>query len=89
VSVAGSFAALQGGKAGVEQWRETFAGRGWHEASAYAADGHDGTAFAFSSGGVICLFRGEWDGGDDTNPSPPRDDAYRAWCGCAAGGGGA
>jgi hypothetical protein len=53
-----------------------------------AADGPDGTAFAYVSGGVFCLVQGQWDGGDDTDPDAPRDDAYKGWGGCAAIAGG-
>jgi len=83
VSVAGSFASLRGGKDVVERWRETFVRRGWQEELTYSADGPDGTAFALVSGGVICLFRGQWDGGDDTRPETPRADGYRGSCRCA------
>ena len=84
ISVAGSFAALLGGKDVFDLWRDAFAARGWQEQPEYAADGPDGTAFAFASRGVLCLFQGRWDGGDDAEPDAPRDDAYRGSASCAA-----
>lgn len=86
IKVTGSFAALQGGEVVFEHWRKGLTDRGWQEQPEYTADGPDGTAFAFASRGVICLFQGRWDGGDDAEPDAPRDDSYRGSASCAASG---
>ncbi len=41
--------------------RDTLTGLGWKEDFTYAADGPDGTSFAFRSGPVLCLFNASWD----------------------------
>lgn len=56
--------------------REKFAGSSWTEDYAYAADGPDGSAFAFRNGPVLCVFRAHWDGGDDSDPTYVPDDRY-------------
>lgn len=83
VSVAGSFTALHGGNDVFKAWHDAFVARGWREELTYSADGPDGTAFAFVSSGVLCLFRGAWDGGDDAAPAATRDDTYRGSGSCA------
>ncbi len=88
VSVTGSWAALADGRNPFESWREALEKQGWHPDLRHDADGPDGTAFAYVSGGVICLFKGEWDGGDDEQPDAPRDDAYKGRGSCAAIGAG-
>jgi hypothetical protein len=44
----------------------------------------DGTSFAYLRDGVICMFQGRWDGGDDTDPSVKPDDEYKGAGQCAA-----
>lgn len=56
--------------------RERFARLGWSEDYEYAADGPDGSAFAFRNGSVLCVFWAHWDGGDDNDPSYVPDDRY-------------
>jgi len=77
VSLVGSTAALGGSPNPIEVLREEFAARGWQEEVNHSADGPDGTSFAFVRDGVICLFQGRWDGGDDTDPSIKPDDAFK------------
>jgi len=84
VSLVGSNAALGGSPSPIDQWREQFAARGWQEDVNHSADGPDGTSFAYVRDGVICLFQGRWDGGDDTDPSVKPDDAYTGAAQCAA-----
>jgi hypothetical protein len=84
VSLAGSTAALGASPNPLELLREQFAARGWLEDRDHAADGPDGTMFAFVRDGVICIFRGRWDGGDDSDPSYKPDDAYEGAAHCAA-----
>ena len=56
--------------------REEFAGLGWTEDYEYGADGPDGSAFAFRKGSVLCVFRAQWDGGDDSDPTYVPEDRY-------------
>jgi hypothetical protein len=84
VSLEGSMTALRGGSNPVELLRERFAARGWLEDGNHAADGPDGTMFAFVRDGVICIFEGRWDGGDDSDPTYKPDDAYKGTARCAA-----
>ena len=56
--------------------RRQFAESGWTEDYDYAADGPDGSAFAFRNGRVLCVFRAHWDGGDDSDPTYVPEDRY-------------
>lgn len=56
--------------------REQLTRLGWTEDYQYAADGPDGSAFAFRSGSTLCVFQAHWDGGDDSDPSYVPDDRY-------------
>ena len=84
VSLVGSNAALRGSPSPIDQWREQFAARGWQEDVNHSADGFDGTSFAYVRAGVICMFQGRWDGGDDTDPTVKPDDEYKGAGPCAA-----
>jgi hypothetical protein len=66
--------------------REEFAKLGWTEDLAYAADGPDGSAFAFRSGPVRCFFRAHWDGGDDSDPTYVPEDRYEIEVDCLSSG---
>ena len=46
---------------------EAFERAGWMIQSQYAADGPDGTNFAFACREAICLCDASWDGGDDSD----------------------
>ena len=48
---------------------ELFRMNGWEYRTEYGADGPDGTMFAFQSTGELCVVRGSWDGGDDSDPT--------------------
>jgi len=48
---------------------ELFRMNGWEYRTEYAADGPDGTMFAFQGAGELCVVRGSWDGGDDSDPT--------------------
>ena len=48
---------------------ELFRTNGWEYRTEYAADGPDGTMFAFQGAGELCVVRGSWDGGDDSDPT--------------------
>jgi hypothetical protein len=47
---------------------------GWVDGPRYTADGPDGGIFGMRSRETLCIFRGSWDGGDDSDstyvPSP-------------------
>jgi hypothetical protein len=62
--------------------RERFAASSWTEDYTYAADGPDGSAFAFRKGPVLCVFRAFWDGGDDSDPAYVPDDRYDVEVAC-------
>ena len=63
--------------------RNALISRGWSELPDVAADGKDGTAFGYRSGGVACFVRGAWDGGTDDEPPLPAGDWYKASVFCA------
>ena len=65
-----------------ELLRQALAERGWQEDLSYAADGPDGTAFAFAHGTVRCMIRAAWDGGDDADPTYMPEDRYELVIGC-------
>jgi hypothetical protein len=65
--------------------RERFAASNWTEDYSYAADGPDGSAFAFRNGPVLCVFRAHWDGGDDSDPTYVPDDRYDVEVDCMKG----
>ena len=84
VSLVGSTKALGASPNPIELLRGQFAARGWQEDTSHSADGPDGTRFAFVGDGVVCIFQGQWDGGDDTDPSVTPDDAFTGAGDCAA-----
>jgi hypothetical protein len=49
-------------------------GAGWVDIPRYTADGPDGSIFGMRSRETVCIIRGSWDGGDDSDstyvPSP-------------------
>jgi hypothetical protein len=42
---------------------------GWEPKYDYAADGPDGTVMAMQTLHYLCVIEGQWDGGDDSDPS--------------------
>lgn len=78
----GRTTAFGGGPSLDRRIREALPRQGWAEDHAYAADGPDGTAFAFRRGPVICVVRGRWDGGGDGDPSYVPDDRYELVAAC-------
>jgi hypothetical protein len=59
--------------------------QGWSFDHNYAADGKDGTVFGIRKDSVLCIVRGHWDGGDDSNPAYIRADEYNVFVSCASG----
>ena len=57
--------------------REGFSARAWQEMPAYAADGMDGTSFAYRKAGVACLVRGTWNGRAAGEPEIAAQDWYK------------
>jgi len=45
------------------------AAAGWVDVPRYTADGPDGSIFGMRSRETLCIFRGSWDGGDDSDSS--------------------
>jgi hypothetical protein len=80
--ITGLRSAFEGRDSPDERLRTNLASRGWTEDFRYAADGPDGTAFAFVTGSVLCLFQAAWDGGDDADPSYVPHDRYELVVGC-------
>ena len=60
----------------------TLIAEGWHEGIA-GGDGPDGTFFILVKGDVICLVRGRWDGGDDSDSTYVPSDVYQVVVICA------
>jgi len=86
VEMRGSAAAFQEGDPPDVALREKFAELGWTEDLAYAADGPDGSAFAFRKGVALCVFRAHWDGGDDSDPTYVPEDRYDIEVDCLGNG---
>lgn len=86
IQVSGSFKKAQKSGAAADNLHAQFMSRGWNELVEFSADGPDGTSFAFAKDTVACFGRGSWDGGDDSEPDAPTDDAYSflVICGKAA-----
>lgn len=82
--ISGSFARAKATGDASARLHEGFLARGWHEVAEYSADGKDGTQFAFYRETVICLFRGEWDGGADGDPEIPGKDWYKVLVLCTS-----
>ena len=81
VEASGRFSALEGDNP-TEPVRKKFEAMGWKEQLQLAADGPDGTSFAFRKSQVLCQFRGAWDGGDDSDPDYEPSDEYRISATC-------
>lgn len=80
----GSFAQAGGATPAVDRLAERFSADAWEEIAEYAADGKDGTAFAFRKSEVVCHIRGEWNGGSDGEPELPAEDWYKVTVLCSA-----
>jgi hypothetical protein len=55
---------------------------GWKYLTEYAADGPDGTMFAFDGARELCVVRGAWDGGDDSDPTVVPAPGFTISVGC-------
>jgi hypothetical protein len=85
IRLTGHVSAFRGAASPDERLRRALANWGWREDLRSAADGPDGTAFAFEKGAILCLVRAGWDGGDDGDPSYVLADSYDLTIGCTAG----
>ncbi len=83
MTVSGSFAAAKDTGDASVRLRDGFVARGWQEMNAYAADGVDGTAFAFRRADVACHVRGTRNGGAD-EPELPAQDWYKVTLFCTS-----
>lgn len=84
-AISGSFAKAQDSANAVERLRRSFGDIGWESLPRYDADGKDGTRFAFHNKSVICVFRGEWDGGSDgESETHKKEDWYRVFVLCTS-----
>ena len=79
----------------IDRLLTALAAEGWQQDLRQAADGPYGTQCALVKGDAVCLIRGRWDGGDDTDSTYVGSDVYQVsilctWEGCeprgAAGG---
>ena len=86
VQAFGHLSALEG-EDPAELVRNQFQPLGWKEELRFAADGPDGTSFAFRKGQVLCQFQGAWDGGDDSDPGYEPSDEYRVSATCTRSSG--
>jgi hypothetical protein len=53
----------------VEAVEKALGDAGWAESFGYSADGADGTTMGYLSKNFFCLVEGQWDGGDESDPS--------------------
>jgi hypothetical protein len=51
----------------VDDLAEALAAVGWDRLLAYQADGPDGSLTGLAIGPALCVIRGQWDGGDDSD----------------------
>jgi hypothetical protein len=63
----------------LEQW---FTSHGWVYAP-YSADGPDGEVFGYTDFHRLCVVRGSWDGGDDSDTTYVPAPGYELWVMCA------
>ncbi len=77
ISVSGVWSELGGRANPGDTIYRLLAGEGWKQEPRYSADGPDGTFFALSKGEIWCFVRGQWDGGDDTDPEYVPSDVYQ------------
>jgi len=61
---------------------ETRTAEGWLQGIA-GGDGPDGTFYILVKGNIICLVRGQWDGGDDSDSTYVPSDVYQVVVICA------
>jgi len=77
IVVSGSWTDLAGEPDPAERLVDALTAEGWTEVPQYAADGPDGTQVALARGDALCIIRGRWDGGDDTDPTGFAGDVYQ------------
>lgn len=82
VLLTGSFAALGEHPRPDVVLEDTFLTQGWTQETSWAADGPDGTDFAFRHDGTVCIVVGRWDGGVFEEDDPPPSDRYDVHVGC-------
>ncbi len=63
----------------IEQWLTS---HGWVYAH-YSADGPDGEVFGYAGHGRLCVVRGSWDGGDDSDSTVVPKPGYELGISCA------
>jgi hypothetical protein len=63
----------------IEKW---LTGHGWVYAH-YSADGPDGEVFGYAGHGRLCVVRGSWDGGDDSDTTYVPKPGYELSIACA------
>ena len=55
---------------------EALAAAGWRSLPRFQADGPDGSVVGLVRAGVICIVRGQWDGGDDSDSTYIPEPGY-------------
>ena len=83
----GTFKALNNRGSPVDVLLDSFTSHGWR-GSGHEADGPDGSVVGVRSRDILCVIRGEWDGGDDSEPDTATakadvDQSYRATIECS------
>lgn len=81
--VSGSWSELGEAPAPHDLVFEVLAAQGWSQVLDYSADGPDGTRLALRHEGTLCIIRGAWDGGDDSDPAYVPSDVYQVTIICA------
>jgi hypothetical protein len=67
-----------GGTSAVEKW---LINAKWIQAN-YGTDGPDGTMFSYAKGPRLCVVRGRWDGGDDSDTTYVPKPGYQMTVSC-------
>jgi hypothetical protein len=83
VIVSGSWKELGKEPAPLDRVVDALTAKGWKQNPDYAADGPDGTVIGLEKGKGICIVRGSWDGGDDSDSTYVPSDVYQVTILCA------
>ena len=82
IVISGSWRELGTGRSPADLIFESLSAEGWRQEVEYAADGPDGTMFGLSKDRVLCIVRGDWDGGDDADSTYVPSDVYQVIVRC-------
>ena len=77
IIISGAWSELAGKQSPVDLIFQFLTDQGWQQQPQYSADGPDGTLYALCKDEVLCLVRGQWDGGDDADTTYVPSDVYQ------------